>query len=58
MNLKLSGELVDSTRKARSLEAWLDECLILAHPDRGCKKHPSCLSCPDHINTLCRYRKR
>jgi hypothetical protein len=58
MSMKMSGSLVDSARSTRSLEAYLDEQLILAHPDRGCKKYPKCLTCPDHINTLCRYRKR
>jgi hypothetical protein len=47
VSMKMSGNLVDSARATRSLEAYLDEQLILAHPDRGCKRHPEgCLTCP------------
>jgi hypothetical protein len=31
--MKLAGDLVDSKRTTRSLEAYLDEQLIPAHPD-------------------------
>jgi hypothetical protein len=57
MSMKYAGNLVDSARSTRSLEAYLDEQLILAHPDRGCKaaKQDSCLKCNELV---CRQDKR
>lgn len=42
--LSLSGELLVAP-SPRSNYGRLDDDLIMAHPDRGCRHSPSCLNC-------------
>ena len=56
MNLKLSGNLIDSARSAtrdRSQEQRLDDELM-SHPDTGCQYSPRCLDC---TRVTCKHDK-